>query len=82
MKSTNMLERFNQELKRRSRVIRIFPNEESCLRLMGTMCIEQSEEWETGRVYLTIKEEQFKELNQEWIWQEGLNLASATLQPS
>ena len=82
MKSTNMLERFNQELKRRSRVVRIFPNEESCLRLMGTMCIEQSEEWETGRVYLTIKEEQFKELNQERIWQEDLNLASATLQPS
>jgi len=82
MKSTNMLERFNDELKRRSRVIRIFPNEESCLRLLGTMCIEQSEEWETGRVYLTMKEEHFKGLNQEWIWQEGLNLASATLQPS
>jgi len=82
MKSTNMLERFNEELKRRSRVIRIFPNEESCIRLMGTMCIEQSEEWETGRVYLTIKEEQFKELNREWIWHEDLNLASATLQPS
>jgi hypothetical protein len=49
---------------------------------MGTMCIEQSEEWETGRVYLTMKEEHFKKLNHEWIWQEGLNLASATLQPS
>jgi putative transposase len=82
MKSTNMLERFTEELTRRSRVIRIFPNEESCIRLMGTMCIEQSEEWETGRVYLTIKEEQFKELNREWIWHEDLNLASATLQPS
>ena len=82
MKSTNMLERFNQELKRRSRVIRIFPNEESCLRLLGTMCMEQSEEWETGRIYLTMKKDQIKELNQEWIWQKGLNLASATLQPS
>jgi putative transposase len=81
MKSTNMLERFNDELKRRSRVIRIFPNEASCLRLLGTICIEQSEEWETGRVYLTMKEEDFKELNQEWIWQEPLKLASATLQP-
>jgi putative transposase len=81
MKSTNMLERFNEELKRRSRVIRIFPNEESCLRLMGTMCIEQSEEWETGRVYLTMKDEQVKELNQEWIWRKGIKLASATLQP-
>jgi len=82
MKSTNMLERLNQELKRRSRVIRIFPNEASCLRLMGTMCMEQSEEWETGRVYLTIKEDTFTESNQEWIWQASLNLASATLQPS
>ena len=82
MKSTNMLERFNQELKRRSRVIRIFPSEESCLRLLGTLCIEQSEEWETGRIYLTMKKDQLQELNQEWIWQKGLNLASATLQPS
>jgi putative transposase len=82
MKSTNMLERFNQELKRRSRVIRIFPNEESCLRLLGTMCMEQSEEWETGRIYLMMKKDHLKELNQKWIWQKGLNLASATLQPS
>jgi transposase-like protein len=82
MKSTNMLERFNQELKRRSRVVRIFPNEASCLRLLGTLSMEQSEEWETGRVYLTMKKDHKKELNQEWIWQKGLNLASATLQPS
>jgi putative transposase len=45
MKSTNMLERFNQELKRRSRVIRIFPNENSCLRLLTALCQEKSEEW-------------------------------------
>ena len=45
MKSTNMLERLNQELKRRSRVVRIFPNEESCLRLMTALCQEYSEEW-------------------------------------
>lgn len=47
MKSTNMLERFNQELKRRSRVVRIFPNEDSCLRLLGSMCQETSEGWST-----------------------------------
>jgi putative transposase len=82
MKSTNMLERFNQELKRRSRVIRIFPNEASCLRLLGTLCMEQSEEWETDRVYLTMKKDQKKEINKEWMWPEKLNLASATLQPS
>jgi transposase-like protein len=45
MKSTNMLERLNQELKRRSRVVRIFPNEESCLRLLSTICQETSESW-------------------------------------
>ena len=51
MKSTNMLERFNQELKRRSRVVRIFPNERSCLRLLTALCQETSESWET-RNYL------------------------------
>ena len=56
MRSTNMLERFNQEIKRRTRVIRIFPNVNSCLRLVTTLCIEQSEEWQTGRKYLTMDE--------------------------
>lgn len=51
MKSTNMLERLNQELKRRSRVVRIFPNEASCLRLMTALCQEYSEEW-MNRKYL------------------------------
>lgn len=54
MRSTNMIERFNQELLRRSRVIRIFPNDESCLRLFGTMCMEQSEQWQTGHRYLDM----------------------------
>lgn len=53
MKSTNMLERFNQELKRRSKVVRIFPNAESCLRLLGTLCQETSEEW-ANRRYLNM----------------------------
>lgn len=52
MKSTNMLERFNEELKRRSRVVRIFPNQEACMRLLGTMSMEQSEQWATGKRYL------------------------------
>ena len=54
MRTTNMIERFNQELLRRSRVIRIFPNDESCLRLFGAMCIEKSEQWRTGRLYLDM----------------------------
>jgi transposase-like protein len=45
MKSTNMVERFNEELKRRSRVVRIFPDEDSCLRLLGTICWETTEKW-------------------------------------
>jgi len=55
MRSTNMIERFNQELLRRSRVIRIFPNEASCIRLFGSMCMEQSEQWQTGRRYLDMR---------------------------
>lgn len=54
MKSTNMLERVNQELKRRSRVVRIFPNEASCLRLLGSLCQEISEQW-SSRKYLNME---------------------------
>lgn len=53
MKSTNMLERFNQELKRRTKIIRIFPNDPSCLRLIGALCQEASERW-GNRKYLTM----------------------------
>ena len=67
MKSTNMLERLNQELKRRSRVIRIFPNEASCMRVLGTICMEQSEEWETGRRYLKMQEDPDQESDDRWI---------------
>lgn len=54
MKSTNMIERLNKELKRRSRVIGIFPNDAACLRVLGSICLETSEEWETGKRYLTM----------------------------
>ena len=54
MRSTNMIERFNEELLRRSRVIRIFPNIDSVIRLFGSMCIEQSEKWQTGYRYLDM----------------------------
>jgi transposase-like protein len=81
MRSTNMLERFNQELKRRSRVIRIFPNDDSCVRVLGTLCMEQSEEWETGRMYLNMEYWKKTKINSEWIWRDTLNMASTTLQP-
>ncbi len=54
MKSTNGLERFHQELERRTRVVRIFPNRASCLRLVTALAMEQSEEWLTGRRYLDL----------------------------
>jgi putative transposase len=45
MKSTNMLERLNQEIKRRTHVLRIFPNTASCLRLVRALAVETHEEW-------------------------------------
>lgn len=54
MRTTNMIERFNQELLRRSRVIRIFPDRGSCIRLFGSMCIEQTEMWLGGPKYLDM----------------------------
>jgi transposase-like protein len=56
IRTTNGLERFNQELKRRTRVVRIFPNRGSCLRLVSALAVEQSEEWLTGRRYLDMEE--------------------------
>ncbi|RKY61226.1 MAG: IS256 family transposase, partial [Candidatus Neomarinimicrobiota bacterium] len=42
--TTNSLERLNEEIRRRTRVVRIFPNRDSCLRLITSICIEKSEE--------------------------------------
>ncbi len=56
IRTTNGLERFNQEVKRRTRVVRIFPNREACLRLVTALAVEQSEEWTTGRRYLDMRE--------------------------
>ena len=54
LKSTNLLERLNEELKRRTHVIRIFPNEASCLRLVRALAVEQHEEWLEGARYLDM----------------------------
>jgi putative transposase len=56
IRTTNGLERLNQEIKRRTRVVRIFPNREACLRLVTALAVEQSEEWVTGRRYLDMSE--------------------------
>ena len=55
MKSTNMLERFNQELKRRTHVVRIFPNAESCLRLVRALAAETHENWLESPRYLNMQ---------------------------
>ena len=54
MKSTNMLERFNEEIKRRTRVVRIFPNEPSGLRLVRALAVEQHERWQEDHRYLNM----------------------------
>src|SRR5687767_1077215 len=53
IRTTNGLERVNQEIRRRTRVARLFPNEASCLRLVSAVLMEISEEWQTGKHYLT-----------------------------
>jgi transposase-like protein len=54
MKSTNMLERQNEEIKRRTYVIRIFPNADSCLRLVRALAIELHENWIEATRYLNM----------------------------
>ena len=55
LKSTNMLERLNQELKRRTLVVRIFPNEESCMRLIRALAAEVHEDWLEDHRYLNME---------------------------
>ncbi len=54
LRTTNGLERVNQEIRRRTRVVGIFPNEASCLRLVTAILMEISDEWETGRTYMSF----------------------------
>jgi putative transposase len=66
IRTTNGLERLNQEIKRRRRVVKIFPNRESCLRLVTALAVEQSEEWITGRRYLDMGDlEEYRPESQE-----------------
>ena len=55
LRTVNMLERLNKEIKRRTRVATIFPNPESCLRLVTAVAMEISDEWETGKAYLSFE---------------------------
>jgi transposase-like protein len=54
MRTSNAIERVNQELKRRTRVASLFPNEASLLRLISALLCEISEDWLTGKIYLNM----------------------------
>jgi len=54
LKSTNMLERLNEEIRRRTHVVRIFPNGESCLRLVRALAVETHENWLEQHRYLNM----------------------------
>jgi len=56
LRTANGLERLNREIKRRTRVVSIFPNEAACLRLITALLMETSDEWETGKTYLTVSQ--------------------------
>lgn len=63
LRNTNMLERVNSEIRRREKVVRIFPNKQSALRLIGAVLIDIHEEWESSsRQYI-----QFTEQTKKWI---------------
>lgn len=55
LRTSNLLERINKELRRRTRVATLFPNEAALLRLVGAVLAEISDEWETEKVYLRIE---------------------------
>lgn len=56
LRTTNGMERLNEEFRRREKVIRIFPNQNSVIRLMGAVLMEQDEKWSSGRCYLKMED--------------------------
>ncbi|HEX6816931.1 MAG TPA: IS256 family transposase [Ktedonobacterales bacterium] len=63
LRTTNGVERLNEEIRRRERVIRIFPNRESAIRLLGALLMEQDEAWSTGKRSF--------EMTAYWQWREA-----------
>lgn len=56
LRTTNGMERLNEEIRRRDRVIRIYPNRDSVIRLIGALLMEMDEKWQSGHKYLDMKE--------------------------
>jgi putative transposase len=74
LRTTNSQERLNEELRRRERVIRIFPNRASALRLMAAQLMEYHEQWTTGRKYF--------EMAEYWAWKAALTSPGTPSIPS
>jgi putative transposase len=55
LRTSDSLERVNRELDRRTTVVSLFPTEASCLRLVSAVLIEQDEEWQSDRIYLSFE---------------------------
>ncbi len=73
LRTTNMLERLNEEIRRRERVIRIFPNDASAVRLVGALLAEQHETWLSGRRYF--------DMEAYWHWKRTRAALEATEEP-
>lgn len=56
IRTVNGLERISEEVRRRTRVVGIFPSEAACLRLVSALLMERDEDWQTGRTYLKFEE--------------------------
>ena len=54
IRTTNRLERINKEIRKRTRVVGVFPNEASCLRLVSALLMETSEEWQISKHYYDV----------------------------
>jgi putative transposase len=63
LRTTNGVERVNREIRRRTQVASIFPNEASCERLVSALLMEISDDWQSGKAYLTFTEEQTERQN-------------------
>jgi putative transposase len=55
LRTSNVVERLNRELDRRTTVVSIFPNDAACLRLISALLMEKDEDWQTGRIYLSFE---------------------------